>query len=571
MRSNPFYALSAFAMLLGDWLLGQALHLEAGHVAGLLVLIAVLQLYEAVLIGAGAWLVCSGRAPRDGTSALLLETVFLCDAPLLAAECVTASLWVGTVATLALLVLAATKLAWVRRNAPGLLDSAAARLLGAHAAFVLLLPVVAAHLAAARLFGPAALYGLWWTSLLLPAGRRALLAHTVPATARSARVVEVWTWVPAVLALLHLWSVGYIHSVDFRPAFLAPLLLGFAVAAAREQLARQVVLPSLAVLVSIGQSDLFRASGGGHLVPVTPLQLAVTGAAAAWTYLAWRDRARWLAILAGACALAGLPGGIGRALADALARLLRGAGALLPGDAFGWGALTVIAAFVFLAAALRRSLDPGTRTPPRSRNGFFRRLVYDARDLAALALGLTALFASVSGRTLAARPFDHPQSIEAALLAAPVAAIAIALALRAHRLAASPANDAPGRRLAGIAIVAALGASSVTLSPLVAADRGHRIAYDERTAIATLRDLASEREHDFAAARSRTEAHGYTLTETRGTQSVAWTATPVEYGYTGLRAFCADSTGVLRVRVDGREALPPANGVCSPASWTALD
>ena len=63
MKSNPFYALSASAMLLGCWLLSEALHLQAGQLGGLLTLMLVLQLYEGLLVGLGAFLVRTGRAP----------------------------------------------------------------------------------------------------------------------------------------------------------------------------------------------------------------------------------------------------------------------------------------------------------------------------------------------------------------------------------------------------------------------------------------------------------------------------------------------------------------------------
>ena len=151
MKSNPFYALSASAMLLGCWLLSVALPLQAGGpLGGLLLLMAVVQLYEGLLVGLGAWLVRTGRAPRDGVTVLVLETVFLVDAPLLAAECVTADARVGTGVAALLVALAVAKLAWVRRAAPGLLSRQAARLLGVQAALVLSVPVLAAHLRYAR-------------------------------------------------------------------------------------------------------------------------------------------------------------------------------------------------------------------------------------------------------------------------------------------------------------------------------------------------------------------------------------------------------------------------------------
>ena len=167
MKTNPFCALSVSAMLLGCWLLSEALHLQAGRLGGLLVLMSVLQLYEGLLVGLGTFLVRAGRAPRDGVTVLLLESLFLMDAPLLAAECVTADARVGTAVALATLALAIGKLAWVRRAVPDLLSRQAARLLGVQAAFVLSVPVLAAHLAGARALGPPALYGLWWATLLV--------------------------------------------------------------------------------------------------------------------------------------------------------------------------------------------------------------------------------------------------------------------------------------------------------------------------------------------------------------------------------------------------------------------
>ncbi len=455
MRSNPFYALSASAMLLGCWMLSEALHLQAGRLGGLLVLIGVLQLYEALLVGLGSFLVRSGRAPRDGVTVLVLESVFLMDAPLLAAECVTASSGIGTAVALVVAALAAAKLGWVRRATPDRLTRRAALLLGAQAVFVLALPVAAALLASARLFGPLALYGFWWTATLLPVARTALRAAT--GRGEPSRSHAAWTWVPAAMVLLHLWAVGYIQSVDFRPAFLAPCLLGLALTAGREQLARQVALPGFAVLVSVGQgATLGIHVFGPQAAVVSPLHLALAGVTATWGYLAWRDRARWLAVLAAASGAAGSLGASAPQIADALARGLRHFACLLPPDGFEWGVLTVIGAFVFLAAGARRSLfedrlgprGGGPGRPPRHR----------ARESAAIALALTVLAFTATTSVLEVQPLGHPRQNALAGLAAIAATTAVVMALRAHGRAACLENDPAGRRLAGLATaVGALG------------------------------------------------------------------------------------------------------------------
>ena len=361
MKSNPFYALSASAMLLGCWLLSVALPLQAaGPLGGLLLLMTVVQLYEGLLVGLGAVLVRTGRAPRDGVTVLVLESLFLMDAPLLVVECVTADARVGTAVALGLAALAAAKLAWVRRASPDLLSSRAARLLGAHAVSVLAVPVAAAHLAEARLFGPMALYALCWATLVLPLAQRALRSETRAGAAPDApRAHALWTWVPAAMVLLHLWAVGYVHAIPFQPAFLAPFLLGLALTSSREQPARKVALPGLAVLFSLGQGPSlgFHVFGtGGPFVP--PLHLAVLGVAITWAYLLWRDRERWLALLAlggaGALLVAASPA----RLTDAFGRPLGLVARLVPKDAIEWGVLIVIGAFVLLAAGARRSFLP---------------------------------------------------------------------------------------------------------------------------------------------------------------------------------------------------------------------
>ena len=369
MKSNPFYALSASAMLLGCWLLSEALHLQAGQVRGLLALMVVLQLYEGLLVGLGVLLVRTGRAPRDGVTVLVLESVFLMDAPLLAAECVTADARVGTAVAFILAALVAAKLAWVRRAVPGLLPARTAVLLGMQAGFVLAVPVLATHLASAGVFGPIPLYGLWWVTLALPFAQRVLRGEARDGAAPGNRAHAIWTWVPPALVLLHLWAVGYIHAIDFQPAFVAPFLLGLAAVAGREQLARKVALPAVAVLVSLGQGP----SLAFHLLDATgpflsPLRLALCGVALTWGYLAWRDRERWLAVLALGGAAAGLLGSSVSGLSSLLAKAFRSLDSALPRDAFGWGLLTVIAAFVLLAAGVRRSLgeEPGPFRGPQA-------------------------------------------------------------------------------------------------------------------------------------------------------------------------------------------------------------
>jgi hypothetical protein len=201
---------------------------------------------------------------------------------------------------------------------------------------------------------------MWWATVALPLAQRRLFEETRPyIPAAAARAHGVWTGVPAAMVVLHLWAVGYIHAIDFRPAFLAPLLLGLAVASRRGQVLRQVAAPGLAVLLSLGQGT----SLGFHLPwsrgpLVSPLVLALAGVAVAWAYLLWRDRERWLVVLALGSAAAGALGSSAARLSELIGRLLRFVDTLVPQDAFGAGILAVIVAFVLLGAGARHSLRP---------------------------------------------------------------------------------------------------------------------------------------------------------------------------------------------------------------------
>ncbi len=572
MKTNPFYALSASAMLLGCWLLSEALHPQAGQLGGLLLLMTVLQLYEGLLVGLGSFLVRTGRTPRHGVTVLVIESVFLMDAPLLAVECVTVNARVGTGVALALAGLAAAKLARVRRAAPSLLTLRAAALLGAQAAFVLVAPVLAARLASARVLGPIALYGFWWATLALPLARDSLRGETRPEG--TSRPRAAWTWVPAAMVLLHLWAIGYVHTIDFRPAFLAPLLLGLVATSRREQVLRQVALPGCAILVSLGQGSSLGVHLFGADQAFSPLRLSLLGVAAAWGYLAWRDRERWLAVLAASSGAAGLLGSSASGLSSLVGRTLRWVGSHLPADAFGWGVLAVVAAFVLLAAGARRSLAPEPGGPPSGP----RRRTDDARrrwrERAAVALALAVFALAAMAAAFEAFPLGHPSLHGPAGLASGAAIAAFVMALRARGRAAREAEDAPARQLAGLAMAASAVGFLLALTALNAA--GPCVSCSEARVIGEIQTaVASSRTPGPSgrAVRGPIEKHGYRLTLRPGPVpgAFAWVAVPKEPGTSGVRGFCGDSGGVLCFTADGRAPRVRPDGSCDLATCGVLE
>jgi hypothetical protein len=357
MKGNPFYFGSAAAMLAGCYILSQALALEPGHVAKLLVLMGVVQVYECLLVKAGLFLVTTKRAPKDGLTLLALESVFLLDATLLANECATADLWTGTIAALVTLALAGVKLMLVAREAPHVLSSRTSLYLILNVGLALALPVVAAHLASVRLLSPASLYACSWVMLALPFLRRAQLAEL----GRNPSVAErVWAVVPMASVLGHFLAVAWVHDVPFQPALIAPLLLGFAFAKADGSWRELVTFTAAALLVSVAQFDALGFQVFG--VPVAPPQLVLVAAGIGLSTVAWRRGSRALLASAGGLTTLGLLGDQGlrsvlSAAGDLLGQAFRLLADLAPSAAVAWGILVVISAFVLLALGLRRSLE----------------------------------------------------------------------------------------------------------------------------------------------------------------------------------------------------------------------
>ncbi len=614
MKKNPFYGMSAAAMLFGCYMLNHALRLEPGHVGKLLTLMGVLQIYEALLLGLGTHLVVTRRAPRDGLTVLMLGTLFLLDATLLATECVTADAGVGTVVSLVLVGLAVAKVAYVRRVLPHALPAPAALLLGMQAALVFLLPVAVSQLASARLVTPLTLYGLWWITLALPLAQKVIANATHPTPGEASPVHMTWTWLPALAVLGHLAALEWIHQVAFHIAFLAPFLLGRAIAVERHHVGRQIAFPALAVLLSLGQSEAlgFPLWGENEGSIVSPLRLATLGAAGAYTALAWRHGYRWLVALAAASGVLGLLGASVASIADSVEALARLVARLLPRNVLGWGLSGVVAAFVSLALGAWRSLrGEGHRPPPAPRpaKGPPRGAVTAALLLAALATG-SMLWA------LDSYPVGHARQRSAALTSAALAVAALVLGAWAQSRASGPPEDPAGKQAATLALFAGIGGLLVSCPVFSAA--GRHVSRSESWVIGDIRTVISAQaayqtqnaghadarlsclaqpsecipgyESDQpsfldAALASLADKKGYRRSFHPGgppdaispggsptsVSTWAYVAVPLDPGYSGIRGFCGDSRGQIFFTANGSAPSLASDGTCDPDSAHPLN
>jgi hypothetical protein len=619
MKRNPFYGLSAVAMLGGCYMVDHALKLQPGHLGKLVTLIGVLQVYEALLLALGIFLVAARRAPRDGVMVLMLETLFLVDGTLLATECVTADAAVGEGLAVALVGLAAAKLMLVRRFVPDILPVGVTAILGAQVALVFGVPIAASRLALAGLLVPVSVYGLWWTTLVLPVAQaRVREATRARGASAPSRALVAWTWLPAASVVLHVWAVGWIHDVPFRWAFLAPFLLGLALVARRGQVARQIVLPSLAVLVSLGQAEFLGFALPGPIgASMTPLRLALVGAGGVYAVLGWRYGYRWLAALAALFVVVGSAGGSLASIVHAGAALWRLAGRLVPRGTLGWGLTTIAASFVLLAVGASRSLRP--RRPPRRSPGppaGPRRFRGQAGATAALLAAVVA--AGVLLAAVDAHALGGARQRDVLLEGVALAGAAVLLGARAASRASRTESDSANRTAAHLGLFAGAGTGLLCLLGFSVSSSSHAAVYAEHAALRDIRAIqsaqAAYRTVNGGLADAKLEClvqpssclHGYpadavhfldasqaALGEKRGyrrsfrpgpppdeiplrgsatsVRSFAYLAVPVEAGETGVRGFCGDSSGNVCFTVDGTAPPLLADGTCDLEACSRLD
>jgi hypothetical protein len=203
--------------------------------------------------------------------------------------------------------------------------------------------------------------------------------HVMSAAGHRAGTIIRRTFVllPFVSLLVHLVMLHWVYNAHLYAAYVAPVLLGIAVALGTEKLARRpelavlrITLPILAVMLSgDAPSALVLTTFEPYGRDVTPMFLALWGAYVVYVYL-YLSRFALLLLPAGA-AMAGLylfgpapeqvASGTKRGADWGYGRLTR----LLPSTTAGWGVVSVCAAFAFLAIGAMISL----RKPPSDDDG----------------------------------------------------------------------------------------------------------------------------------------------------------------------------------------------------------
>lgn len=381
---NPFYLLSAICMVLGCYVLNVALYDKGGNVPKLLILLAVINLYEAALIGLGLTLIRrGGEVLRDGLMLLAVEALFLADVGYISGVISSVNAVSGWYTNLALLALAAIKVAVVVRSLQ--LPWRLFTFVMLQLSVLLLLPTVYKQIANAHrgflqeLTG----YAGWWIAALLAAAGTALLwpaKNAKPADSNNSKLVVSIAYVvlPYASVLVHTYGAAWVYDLHFTWAHLSPVLLGFAVALGacsrwmphRSITRAQIAFMVLAILFSLNPRGGLAFDLAG--LDITPFRLTLLGVVLVNLYIYWQLRLLTYAIAAGACFLMACMGSSFSTAWNNLARLFEGTGGffsrLIPKTPIQWGITAIVASFVLLGLgaliSLRRKPDAPPSPPP---------------------------------------------------------------------------------------------------------------------------------------------------------------------------------------------------------------
>ena len=375
-EGSPLYLLSALSMLAGCYTLSHALALQPGQTGKLLVLLAALGAYEALVVGLGLFLIVRRRLERDGRMLLLLEVLFLVDATLLGGETFAADFRTGVLVSAALLVLALVKvIVIVRVLDPATVVSALAPTLLPFS-LIYLTPGAYARLQELHLFGPRTVYGFWWlaaAAVVVQAMLARQAAKNVdPAAGPFRRALAIA--LPASVAA-HLLAATWVHDLEFHVAYLGPIVLALGVARILLDVSWpgpswRLALPAAAALLSIN-ADADLTLSGPSAIPVSPLRLVLLAAGFAYLEGYRLHRGRGFAWGAGLCVLAAASGHTVAAMASTVGWLWRavtsGGRKVFPRTAEAWGVVAVVMAFVLLGLGAAASLVSGQGRQPAPR------------------------------------------------------------------------------------------------------------------------------------------------------------------------------------------------------------
>jgi hypothetical protein len=379
---NPFYLLSAASMLAGCAALTNSLSFSSIDSGRLLQLMGALNLYELLLVALAALLIRRPNVRYDAINLLILEAFYMVDVAFLNAEIFSKDFRIGVWTNLAVFALDVLKAAVIFR---------ALRIPVRSEPFFLLIFELLLLLATPGVFKYAsdhrggqlpalAIYGIWWGIALVPVAwvwlmrwRSTHLARFADALAENRLVIGALIWLPMISTIAHASTANWVYKVDWTPANLGPLLLGFAIAFGTYdrhvrnltvRLRAQLLLPVIAVALSVTAPTALRFVLNG--VPISPLRIVFAGATLVYIQGYAFHRHIYFAWAASLCLMLGLLGATWLAIVNNVywfARLVREWWwRMIPKTTEEWGVVAVASSFALLllgaAVSLLKSATP---------------------------------------------------------------------------------------------------------------------------------------------------------------------------------------------------------------------
>jgi hypothetical protein len=366
-RLNPAYVLSAICMIFGLFALNGSLDFSPLLAHNLLLLIGVLNAYEALTLLI-AWVLHRRGIAVDARTLLVIESLFLFDGAFLTSELITVMPSVGGPIGLCLLLGAVLKTWVVLRIAGVRLVSRTGTLAMLMLALLLALPWTYQQVSDANAgeLTAGGYYAGWWMIAVAPAAAAVLWRRNDPA------IVHVIVGIGMASLLAHVGTAAWVHKVDFSLANLAPAVLAIALLVGHGRLARldhaglvrfELLVPVLAVLMSARPPAELQAQWVG--VAITPLRLALVTAALVYVHgwLRHRDWSFAVALIGGGTLAAA--GATTQAIGTTFGQLIRGAirlaTSLIPRTLTQWGWVSVGCAFAFMIGGAMLSMRRAAR------------------------------------------------------------------------------------------------------------------------------------------------------------------------------------------------------------------
>jgi hypothetical protein len=372
VHHNPFYLLSALSMLAGCYALNSGLAARTGDLPKLLALLAVLNAYEAILIGLGLYLIRRRGILRDGRTLLLLQAAFLVDLAFLDAEVGSVSVRTGGLLILLVLTLALLKAGIVLRGLWGRVPRRLFAFIGIELAVLFLMPAAFTEFRQHQNGNvtPGQFYVAWWVvgglMILYELQARFLRQEAAFDTGLRLFVRRLYVALPLASIVLHLSLLHWVYRVAFVAGDLSPLLIGGAFVLGRSAHAwrgdirlLRLMMPLAAIILSAEHAPAWRLPLSARL-DLTPTLLVMGTAYVTLVYCFFFAKALKLLAAAAAVGLLVLFGPtLDQITAGATWAWERAAVAfrwLAARTAIEWGLAAMGAAFAFLALGAGISL-----------------------------------------------------------------------------------------------------------------------------------------------------------------------------------------------------------------------